>query len=153
MVSEKGSTAVEFAMIIPILLGLTLTVVVLGDIFITYARVNTIVREAARVGSEIGKKDSGVGVANAQRWATNLYNSVNPDCSSWSFGATGTARGEMFTAHATCEHPLIFNPAGVLQALAEFSGGNANLNVWQSGSILIQSVHSFRIQKHKARFP
>lgn len=155
MNSEKGSTAVEFTIILPLLMGIVFTVAVFGDIFIAHAKIYGIVRETARVGAEIGKQSSGVGAANAYRWWDNLYNDLNLSHTTCDFSSGGSARGMMFTARAVCEHELIFpNFLGVIQALADFSGSEASMPGLGSGnSITLVAQQSFRIQKHKSRFP
>lgn len=150
---EKASAAVEFAILLPILVSLVVTTVVFGDIFITKAKINAIVREAARVGAEIGKQNSSVGAANASRWANNLNNEYNFTRTQCSFSQGGSDRGTSFIVSAVCSHELIWNPLGVVSELANFSGTSVNLGIGGGDMIVLQAQHSFRIQKHKSRFP
>jgi Flp pilus assembly protein TadG len=57
---NRGQTLVEFALILPAFLMLTMGIVEFGRIMITYAGVVSASREAARYGATVGVNSSGV---------------------------------------------------------------------------------------------
>ena len=57
---NRGQTLVEFALILPAFLMLTMGIVEFGRIMITYAGVVSASREAARYGATVGVNSSGI---------------------------------------------------------------------------------------------
>ncbi|MDR6620908.1 TadE/TadG family type IV pilus assembly protein [Sinomonas atrocyanea] len=112
---EKGAAAVEFALIVPILLALVLGIVEFGHIYNAQLVITNAAREAARTMAVTG--DPGTALTAAQSVAPGFALTVSPQPLACVTDPTN-AKLKQVTATVTSNVPLIagtwLNPAGTI---------------------------------------
>lgn len=76
---ETGTNLVEFAIILPVLLLLSLGAITLGQIGLARFALDAAAREAARTGAEVGAKDGGGQASAAEQRARQVADSLGID--------------------------------------------------------------------------
>lgn len=103
---EKGTSVLEFALVLPVLLAMIFGIVELGNVFFANATVQKAAQSAARLGVTGNGFDDGTRiariVAEAERVAAVLPGSVTVTVSSWqTYAAEGD--GSVGDAGSPCE--------------------------------------------------
>jgi Flp pilus assembly protein TadG len=135
--SERGTAAVEMALLAPVLIVLVAAVVAAGRIVETKSALLAVARESARAASEAtdGAEAASAASSTARRVAAGL--GLDPSRVTLSQGSAGFGRGQPYRVAVTYEVRLDDLPGlGVIP-----------------GSFTLGAEHSELIQRFKSRWP
>jgi Flp pilus assembly protein TadG len=114
---DEGVAAVEFALVVPLLIVLLFTVVLAGSVYLDQLQLQSVARDAARVGSVAPAQACTVALSELSSNNVGVVNcSVVSDCSS------GTMRVAL-DATQTFSVPLVGDRSVTLRASSSFACG------------------------------
>jgi Flp pilus assembly protein TadG len=114
---DEGVAAVEFALVVPLLIVLLFTVVLAGSVYLDQLQLQSVARDAARVGSVAPAQACTVALSELSSNNVGVVNcSVVSDCSS------GTMKVAL-DATQTFSVPLVGDRSVTLRASSSFACG------------------------------